>query len=128
MAYDVEMIGDFIDQLTWDLRADYFEFTAGPNAHNPELVEQGKKNVQRWRVLRLLSLFALEKDRPELTGPQMSEAIRQFGATMARKREEQLLHLEALRELFNEACAHAGGTRIEIKVPASKVLDGTFWG
>jgi hypothetical protein len=45
---------------------------------------------------------------------------------MAASREEQLRHLEALNELLDEALAHAAGKEIDITVPASKVLDGSW--
>jgi hypothetical protein len=128
MAYDVDMIRDFIDQLLWGLRVDHFEMTGGPNALNPELVDQEKKNFKRRGVLRLLTLFSLRRDKPELTERQMAEALRRFAATMAKKREEQLLHLEALSDLFSEACACAEGQMIEVTAPASKILDGTWFG
>jgi hypothetical protein len=127
MAYDVEMIKDFIEQLKWSLRVDHFEMSAGPNAISEELVEQVARCNRKRGVPRLLSEFFMTKDRPELADKEMREAVRRFGAWMAEKRAEQLKHLEALEELLEEACAHAVGRVIKVSVPGSKVLDGTFF-
>jgi hypothetical protein len=128
MPYDVEMIRDFMDQLIWSLRVDHFEFTAGPRALNPELVEEVKRCALKRGILRLLSLFTVRKDKPELTAEQMQLARRMFAENQARERQEQLRHLEALHDVLDEACAHAAGRVIEIVVPASKILDGSFYG
>ena len=127
MAYDVEMLRDFIEHLEWSLRVDHFELTSCPHALNQELKEQVEKYGRKRRVPRLLSFFSLRKDRPELTDDQMTEAMRKFAECMAERREEQLRHLEALKEVLQEACAHAAGRVIDIKVPGSKVLNGSWF-
>jgi hypothetical protein len=126
MAYDVEMLRDFVEHLKWSLRVDHFELTGGPDALNPELMEQVQRCGRKRGVPRLLSLFSLKRDRPELTEQQMKEAMRQLAKHMAKKRVEQLRHLEALQEVIEEACAHAEGRVIDIQVPGSKVLDGSW--
>jgi hypothetical protein len=127
MPYDVEMIRDFVKQLIWNLREDHFKFTAGPDALNPELPEQVKACFERRCVLRLLALFGVVPDRPGMTDDQMREAKRLFAAHMAEFRAEQLRHLEALSGLLDEACVHAAGRLISVAVPASQVLDGTWF-
>jgi len=127
MAYDVEMLRDFIEHLEWSLRVDHFELTAGPHALNPELIEQVERCGRKRGVPRLLSLFSLQRDRPELTDDQMKDAARKLAECMAERREEQLRHLESLKEVLQEACAHAAGRVIDIKVPGSKVLNGTWF-
>jgi hypothetical protein len=127
MAYDVEMIKDFIEHLELSLRIDHFEMTAGPDALNPELVEQIARYGRERGILRLLSTFSLERDKPELTHEQMMKAVRKFGKQMADRRQEQLRHLEALKDLLQEAYAHAEGREVEIRVPGSSVLNGSFF-
>jgi hypothetical protein len=127
MAYDVEMIKDFIEQLKWSLRVDHFEFTHGPKALNPELADEVKRCARKRGVLRLLALFAIVRDKPELTDEQMDAAVARFGQIMARRRDEQLRHLEALEECLAEAWGHAHGSAVmDINVPASRVLDGSW--
>jgi hypothetical protein len=127
MAYDVEMLRDFIEHLKWSLRVDHFEFTAGPEALNQELMEQVERFGRKRGVPRLLSLYLLRQDRPELTDDQMKKAIGKFAAGMAERREEQLRHLEALKECLDEACYHAAGKVMEIVVPGSKILNGSWF-
>ena len=127
MAYDVDMIKDFIEHLKWSLRVDHFELKGGPTAVNQELVEQVARYMRKRDIPRLLSLFSLTKDKPELADKVMREAMRRFGAYMAEKRTDQLKHLETLEELLKEAYAHAAGQKIEVSVPASRMLDGTFF-
>jgi len=127
MSYDVKGFKDFIQHLLWSLRVDHFECTSGPNAYNPELGEQVKRLAIKRGIPRLLSLFSLKKDKPELTEQEMGIAMRQFAEEWAKKREEQLHHLEALEELFKEALAHAEGRVLHFTIPASKVLDGSFF-
>ena len=38
--YDVEMIRDFLEHLTWELRVQHFENTAEVGTPNDELVDQ----------------------------------------------------------------------------------------
>ena len=125
--YDVEMLKDFLEQLKWALRVDHFELTAGPNALHPELLDQVRRTSKKRGALRLLAFYTLKKDNPALTEEDMQEAMRQFGLEWAKKRAEQLRHLEALDELFKEARAHATGELFGIVVPASKVLDGSWF-
>jgi hypothetical protein len=127
MSYNVKMIRDFIEQLKWSLRVDHFELTAGPEALNEELLEQVERTARKRGVPRLLSLFTIGLDNPELTDLQMAEAMRKFTAYAAENRTDQLRHLEALDELFKEALAHAEGRPLMINIPASKVLDGSFF-
>jgi hypothetical protein len=109
MAYNVKMIRDFIERLQWSLRVQHFELTAGPDALHPELLEQVGRFWRKRGVPRLLSLFALRRDRPELTEEQMGDAMRRFAAYMAQVRGDQLRHLEALKELLDEAYFYATG-------------------
>ena len=127
MGYDVEMLKDFLEQLKWALRVDHFEFTHGPDALNPELKEQTDQCFAKRGVPRVLSLFSLSSEGRRLSREELQEALRRFAAFMAEKRAEQLRHLEALEELFDEALAHARGRVFEIKVPVSKILDGSFF-
>ena len=126
-GYDAEMIQDFIEHLKWSLRVDHFELTAGPDALNPELEEQVNRAGRKRGVPRLLSLFSLTRDKPELTEKDMQEAMRRFAAYMAPKRDEQLRHLEALQEVLQEALAHATGRVFDVTVRGSEVLDGSFF-
>jgi hypothetical protein len=127
MPYDVEMIRDFIDHLKWSLRVDHFELTNGPDALNPELVDQVEHCMVKHGIPRLLPIFGVEPDRPGLTSGKIKEAMRRVAAYLAEKRQEQLRNLEALEEVLNEAYAHAVGQVIEIAFPASKILDGSFF-
>jgi hypothetical protein len=126
MGYDVEQIQDFIEQLKWSLRVDHFELTGGPAALDPELVDQVKRYAAKRGIRRLLSLFSLTRDDPAQSEADMQNAMKRFARNMAAKRGEQLRHLEALSELLQEAFAHAAGREYHIKVPASKVLDGSW--
>jgi hypothetical protein len=127
MGYDVDMIRDFIEHLTWSLRVDHFEWTSGHKAFNQELDAQLARCARKRSVPRLVSQFSLEKDKPELTNQEMQEARRQFSTYMAKRRDEQLGHLEALKDLLDEACAHASGKIFEITAPGSRVLDGSWF-
>jgi hypothetical protein len=127
MPYDAQMIRDFVTHLLWSLRVDHFELTAGPGALNPELKEQVERLGRQSGVPRLLSLFSLERDSPALTNEQMREAMRHFREHMAGTREEQLRHLEALKQVLDESLAHAEGRVFDIKLPGSKVLDGSWF-
>jgi hypothetical protein len=127
-GYDVPMIQDFIEHLKWSRRVDHFECTAGPNAHNPELDEQVTGCAKKRGTPRLLTEFYLKPDKPDFTDDRMKEAVRLFGSAMAKERAEQLNHLEALETVLREALAHAAQRGvIKITVPASKVLDGSYF-
>jgi hypothetical protein len=126
MAYDVEMIGGFLEHLKWSLIVDEFEFRAGPEAYNLESAEKLQEYYTKRGTLGLLSLFGLTRDRPELTEEQIALAIRRFAKYVPGQRAEQLRHLETLEGLCCEARAHAVGRIIDITVPASKVLEGSW--
>jgi hypothetical protein len=96
--YDVEMIRDFLDHLLWEVRINHYEQIT--SEVNPELKEQLKKYVRKRQTIGLL--FATELDKK--ADPSRLAEYRKIKAGL---RQSQLLGLEALRPLFEEALWNA---------------------
>ncbi len=128
-GYDAEMLQDFIEHLTWTLRAEVFEHTPGSAAFDLEQFRQQARYKDKRGVFNLLPVVKLRDDTPSgMTEEQEEEVMERFDAYMAQKRAEQLGHLEALHEVLQEAMARLTGTVLDSPIPASKLLDGSLSG
>ena len=94
-CYDVEMIKDFLDHLTWEMRARHLEST-GVTQTNPELVEMLAKHVRKRQTVGLLAVTALaEPPRPEI--------LKGWNDAMRRLLERQIHCIESLAKVLDEA-------------------------
>jgi hypothetical protein len=107
-GYDVDMIRDFLDQLRWEVRIEQFESTGPTGVIDPELVEQSEKYMQKYGAALQVATYI---DGEGATEAQRQRAEQYWREAQAKVTAEQLGHLEALRELFEEAleCAALGG-------------------
>jgi hypothetical protein len=106
-GYDVDMIRDFLEQLLWEVRIEQFESTAPPGVVNPELAEQSEKYLRKYGVALQVDTCI---DGDGATEAQRRRAEEHWREAQANLTAEQVGHLEALRELFEEAleCAALG--------------------
>jgi hypothetical protein len=89
------MIRDFLDHLLWEVRIDHYEQVA--SGTNSELKEQLTKYIRKRQTVGLLFATMLEEEEPDPL--KMAE----YRTLRAEFRKSQLLCLEALRSLFEEA-------------------------
>lgn len=117
--YDVEMIRDFLDHLTWELRVEQFEHGAAPGTIHPELGEQLEIYMSRYGCALLPSMHV---DGAGLSEEQLEEAMREYREGAKVTTDRDLAALESLRPLFNKAlaCASQGGLSIETLRPAER--------
>ena len=105
IPYDLKMIEDFIEHLTWEVRASHLENSVAAKTGkackvNPELAEQIEKHIRkRGRTL----LCGLVFDKEGATTEEVESVGRAIGEGRARVRQEQLDALETLAGLFKEA-------------------------
>ena len=113
--YDLEMIQDFPDHLLWEVRITHYEHTTPQlGTTNPELVDQLQKYQKKYHLLGLLFFQEFDKDLP--TEAANEAAMHRFRRQQARKRQEQLAHLEALQEQFQEVLVAAEHPHTAIRV------------
>jgi hypothetical protein len=122
-CYDVAMIRDFIAQLVTELRVNNYEQTVQPHVVNPELAEEMARWVEK-RGTYLTARNLIEGDS-ELSMEEFQKAAAFYRAYRHRETEEQILQLEALQDLFEEAffCAERPGQQITNHVNAREWLD-----
>jgi hypothetical protein len=130
-GYDVEMIRDFLENLLLEVRVQHYENLTGlkmmekhgdaeilREADNeivsPALVEQLHKYGKKYQTQLT---FADVIDRENATQTEINIVTEAFLGAATQKRDEQLGHLEALQELFDEALMCA-------KVPFGALSDG----
>ncbi|HID78440.1 MAG TPA: hypothetical protein EYP56_20925 [Planctomycetaceae bacterium] len=106
--YDVEMIRDFLDHLLLEVRHQYQEYwqrARDPDSQrqaDPQLTRQLATYEQKY-ASRLVEWHAVD---PRGASPEeVRRAVQVLSVRLARRRREQLRHLEALGELFDEALA-----------------------
>jgi hypothetical protein len=97
--YDVEMIHDFLEHLTWEVRISHFE-AVHPETVNPELVEQLSRYVKKRRTAALLFSTSLA-EQPD------PEKLAHLLAIQRKVRARQVRCLETLGILFKEALSVA---------------------
>lgn len=123
--YDVRMIRDFLDHLTWELRICLFELgqqTTKPSKDkplNPELLEQLRKYRERGCTL----LPATDIDTSGTTESEARAVVVAISEIEAKRRQEQLDHLEALAGLFQEALHCAAGPAGQIPIRQLRAVD-----
>jgi hypothetical protein len=107
--YDVEMIRDFLDHLTWEVRILHYE-SLNEDDSIPELEEQLAKYSRKYNA----DLLAVtELDYQGLPAAMVQRARHYWKAAQVKATAEQLQHLEALAGLFKEAFECIGfGNRI----------------
>lgn len=111
-GFNVPMIRDFLDNLLWELCIVHYEVASvaaptGPGDDktglHPELTEQLKKFMTKYRHAGLLFANAFPKDEQGVTSERKQEAIANYRATRAKEIEALIRHMEALQPLFEEA-------------------------
>lgn len=129
-GFDVEMVRDFLDQLLLELRVQHYENLQllhvlkeieGPGdamedtTTSPELVAQLRKYMVKYETTLLFMdvIDGSNATREEIRAAQMAVLD-----TQTKLRDEQIGHMEALQELFNEAILCA-------KTPFEIYADGT---
>ena len=125
--YDRQMIRDFLNHLLWELRAvefDYEQQRRGVALRHPELDEVLDRFFQKYGV-GLLPLTMV--DNRGATPEQVGAARRQLRVTVQAQRRVELLLLEALWPLFEEAleCADPfwwAEDRFPLRVIAARVI------
>jgi hypothetical protein len=98
--YDVGMIRDFLDALALELRAVHKESTSAGDRSRPEPIDQLRKYVEKYNGV-VMEVSRL--DTEGLPAATLGRAVDNYKAARAAWAEEQLRHLEALRELFEDA-------------------------
>ena len=91
-AYDTEMIRDFLDHLTWEVRISIFELRNGGTIH-PELSEQLQRFITKRQTNGLI--FA-DSETADANGDKAA-----YRAALTRLRERQLERLERSRHAPN---------------------------
>src|SRR5262245_17771199 len=98
--YDVEMIRDFLDHLTWEVRILHYESINEDDSINPKLEDQLAKYSRRYKAVLLA---VTELDYEGLPAAMVQRARNYWKAAQVRATAEQLQHLQALAGLFKEA-------------------------
>ncbi len=134
-GYDVEMIRDFLDNLLLELRVQHYENLTGlrimeehgdqrilrevADQHtDPALAEQFNKYLAKYQAQLIFDHVIDGENATQAEIDIVTEAA--LGA-LTQKRDEQIGHLEALQELFDEALMCA-------KVPFGVLTDGSVFG
>ena len=105
-GYDIPMIRDFFEHLTWEARVRHTECVGRPGAVNPELVEQLAKYIKRRKTVGLLMA---NRVTPDPTGAVSHDrAMAALGEHNAAQAQAWVDALEALRPLLEEALYCAG--------------------
>ena len=134
MKYNVKMLRDFLTHLKLCLEVQYYELVARDDPVNPEFVEKLQYHFSKSGVPRLLSYLSVVRDTPDMPKAEIQEAMNLFASEMGEIRAKQIRAIEALKELFEQAFKHIensgrnGSLNFEIGVPASKILDGSYFG
>ena len=131
-GYDVEMIRDFLDHLLLELRTQHFEHTSllrmlesSDNAGHvdvkpvtePALAQKFIKFLKKYPAF-LITVIAINNEN--VTAEEAIEAKKLLLKQYVVKRDEQIGHLEALTELFDEALQCA-------KMPIGPTNDGQIF-
>lgn len=129
--YDVEMIKDFVEHLTWELRIATYELkqsvksdSVQQGAPNPELIENLMRCQQKRQTVGLLASTSIEDD---IGGEEGKEIARQMCASRLRDREAALQAIESLSELLEHEvfpCAESPESLLTI---VAKTSDGKKW-
>jgi hypothetical protein len=98
--YDVEMICDFLEHLTWELRILHYESINEDDTINPRLEDRLAKYSRRYNAVLLAETVL---DYEGLPVAVVQRARNYWKAAQVRATAEQLQHLEALAGLFKEA-------------------------
>jgi len=98
--YDIEMIRDFLDHLTWEVRILHYESINEDDSINPKLEDQLAKYSRRYKAVLLAET---ELDYEGLPVAMVQRARSCWKAAQVRATAEQLQHLEALAGLFKQA-------------------------
>src|SRR5215831_9660173 len=98
--YDVEMIRDFLDHLTWEVRILHYESINEDDSLNPKLEDHLAKYSRKYKAVLLAET---ELDYEGLPATMVQRARNCWKAAQVRATAEQLQHLEALAGLFKEA-------------------------
>ena len=98
--YDVEMIRDFLEHLTWELRILHYESINEDDTINPKLEDRLAEYSTRYNAVLLAET---ELDYEGLPAAMVQRARNYWKAAQVRATAEQLQHLEALAGLFKEA-------------------------
>ena len=132
-AYDVEMIRDFLEQLLLETRVQHFEnlkslslmekygdiATMCEKAEedvSPALVQQLQKYLKKYTTQLI---FTDEIDPEGATQTEINEVTAAYLQVLTERRDQQIGHLEALQELFDESLMCA-------KLPLGMTSDGHF--
>jgi hypothetical protein len=124
--YDVKMIREFLDHLTWELRTCLFELQqqiTKPSMEtplNPELLDQLRKHMEKRQCVLLPTMDI------DTTGTTESEAhtvVTAISRIEAELRQRQLGHLEAVAGLFEEAMNCAAGPPGKMPIRKIRAVD-----
>jgi hypothetical protein len=98
--YDVEMIRDFLEHLTWEVRTLHYESINEDDSIHPKLEDQLAKYSRRYNAVLLA---VTELDYEGVPAAMVQRARNYWKAAQVTATAEQLQHLEALAGLFKEA-------------------------
>jgi hypothetical protein len=132
-GYDVEMIRDFLDHLLLEVRVQHYENLKGlqimekhgdvrildastDEIVSPALVEQVREYLKKYET-QLISVDVINGENA--TQDEIDIVVEASLGAGKQKRDEQIGHLEALQELFDEALTCA-------KVPFGVLSDGSL--
>ena len=113
-GYKVEMIRDFLDHLLLELRAQHYEnlqvlkrlqtATDAKEASDFVVPEKGTERLEIYQEKYQSALIAVnEIDKEGATEEEVKEVVKTIIQGNANRRDEQIGHLEALKDLFEEA-------------------------
>ena len=99
-GYDVQMIRDFIDHLTWEVCIRKFEHTAKQGTVNSELVEQLEPYIKKYDCGLL---FATALETKDCSDDEIKQADEIINAVNLKVCDQWSQSLESLGGLFKQA-------------------------
>ena len=113
--YDTEMVREFIEHMTWELRIMHFEITHPDAEPNPELSSQLGKYVSKWNTPGLFP--ALFMNPGNASAGELAEVSAHVRRVRGGQEQAWLDALDTLRPAFNIAfqCAQAGRATLDVR-------------
>lgn len=104
--YPVQAIRDFFEQLLWELRCSHYETYLSESEVKPELLARLDPYIRKYGTVLLPWI---DLDAGNLSEEQRKRLVEKVNLEIRKTRDEQLLHLEAIRPLLGEALQQANG-------------------
>jgi hypothetical protein len=125
-SFDVKTIVDFYKTLMLSIY-EQATLVGQTGEMNPDREKELSELRLKYGLSTVLPAYSITRDEEDHTGKQFAKAKRLFRTRMLKELKKQATNLANTFCMFAMALAHVSGELDHVRVPVSKILDGSYF-